>query len=385
MLDGMKPAFLVAFWGTHSSMPPEVFILTTEAPERPGGQERFVQGLLQVLEKHGYRTRVFHAGNCAPEWVRRPANWFLRHLSGALVGYFVGRVARKMLNGDVVAVVSNATVGWYPLRTNAGTRKIHYYHGTYRGQAEAIRPFISILGYQKLKWWDAMVLERLSGRGKLCLVNSEQTAQEVQRFFGYPCETTWCLLDTDHFCPGDRTAARRALGLHEDARVGLFVGSAHPVKGFLVAQALIRRFPELDWLLALRGELPPAVSGRPGVRVFQNADYATLPLLYNAADVFICPSRYEPFGYVVAEALACGTPTVASPGGASRKFLGGPPWDRFLVADPEDVEAFAAAIAEILRDPEEMRRRVIQQVRPQIVELMAPESWARRFFEVTGL
>lgn len=366
-------------------MPPEVFILTTEAPERPGGQERSVQGLLQLLEKRGYRTRVFHAGNCAPAWVQRPANRLLRHLSGALVGYFVGRAARREQHKDVIAVISNATVGWYPLRTNAGTRRIHYYHGTYRGQAEAIRPFISMLGYQKLKWWDAMVLERLSGRGKVCLVNSEQTAQEVQRFFGYRCETTWNPLDTDHFCPGDRTAARRALGLRENARVGLFVGSAHPVKGFSVVQALMGRFPEVDWLLALRGELPPGVTGRPGVCVFQNADYATLPLLYNAADVFICPSRYESFGYVVAEALACGTPTVASLGGASRKFLGRPPWDRFLIANPEDVEAFAAAIAEILRNPEELRQRVIQQIRPQIVELMAPKKWAQRFFAVMGL
>jgi|DewCreStandDraft_5_1066085.scaffolds.fasta_scaffold00081_74 glycosyltransferase involved in cell wall biosynthesis len=157
------------------------------------------------------------------------------------------------------------------------------------------------------------------------------------------------------------------------------------MKGFSVVKALMDRFPTVDWLLALRGQLPPEASGRPGARVFQNADYATLPLLYNAADVFLCPSRYEPFGYVVAEALACGTPTVASPGGASRKFLGRPPWNRFLIADPEDVDAFAAAIAEILRSPEEMRQKVIQQIRPQIVELMAPENWARRFFAVAGL
>jgi glycosyltransferase involved in cell wall biosynthesis len=363
----------------------EVFVLTTAAPDRPGGQERFVQGLLRVLEKRGYRVRVFHAGNCAPKWLQRPTSWVFRHLSGVLVGYFVGRVARREQSADVIAVISNATVGWYPLRGNAGARKIHFYHGTYRGQAEAVRPFISALGYQKLKWWDAMVLERLSGRGKLCLANSEQTAQEVKRFFGHDCVTTWLPIETCHFCPGDRVAARRALGVSESARVGLFVGSANPTKGFPMVQALMNRFPTVDWLLALRGELPPDVTSRPGVRVFQNADYAKLPLLYNAADVFICPSRYESFGYVVAEALACGTPTVASPGGASRKFLGRPPFDRFLIADPDDVEAFAGAIAEILQRPVELRQQVIEQVRPQIIELMAPENWARRFFEVTGL
>jgi glycosyltransferase involved in cell wall biosynthesis len=366
-------------------MGPAVFILTTEAPERPGGQERFVQGLIQVLEKRGYRPRVFHAGNCAPERVRCPANWLLRQLSGALVGYFVGRAARRELSKDVVAVISNSTVGWYPIPANAQVKRIHFYHGTYRGQAKAIRPFISALGYRKLKWWDSMMLERLSGRGKLCLANSEQTAQEAKRFFAQDCITIWLPLDTSHFRPMDQNDARRTLGLPENRPVGLFVGGTQPTKGFSVVQALMGRLPEVSWLLALRGGLPRDVSGRPGIRVFHDAEYAELPLLYNAADFFVCPSRYESFGYVVAEALACGTPTVASPGGASRAFLSRPPFDRFLIPDPEDAEAFAAAISEILQNPAVFRRQVVEQVRPQIVELLAPENWGQRFFAVTGL
>lgn len=366
-------------------MSPSVLILTTESPERPGGQERFVQGLIRVFERRGYRTRVLHARNCLPERVQQTPNWFLRQLSGALVGYFVGRAARRELSKDMVAVISNATVGWYPIPASEPVKRIHFYHGTYRGQANAIRPFISALGYRKLTWWDSMVLERLSGRGKLCLANSEQTAQEVKRFFGYDCITTWLPLDTDHFRPMDQTHARRTLGLPENGRAGLFVGSTHPQKGFSIFRHLMDRFPAVNWLLALRGVLPPDVTSHPGIRVFHNAEYAELPLLYSAADFSVCPSRYEPFGYVVAEALACGTPVVASPGGASRAFLSRPPFDRFLIPDPEDAEAFAAAIREILQNPGVFRRQVIEQVRPQIVELMAPENWERRFFAATGL
>lgn len=362
-----------------------VFILTTESPERPGGQERFVQGLIRVFERRGYRIRVLHAGNCLPERVQQSSNWLLRQLSGALVGYFVGRAARRELGQDVVAVISNATVGWYPIPASEPVKQIHFYHGTYRGQAKAIRPFISALGYRKLTWWDSMVLERLSGRGKLCLVNSEQTAQEVKRFFGYDCITTWLPLDTDHFRPVDQTHARRTLGLPENGTLGLFVGSVQPTKGFSAVEELMDRLPAVDWLLALRGNLPPRISNRPRVYLFPNADRTKLPLLYNAADVCVCPSRYESFGYVVAEALACGTPVVASPGGASRAFLSRPPFDRFLIPDPEDAEAFAAAVSEVLQNPAEFRRQVIEQVRPQIVELMAPENWERRFFAATGL
>jgi hypothetical protein len=40
-----------------------------------------------------------------------------------------------------------------------------------------------------MKWWDSMVLERTSCRGKLALCNSEQTREEVERFFGYDATT----------------------------------------------------------------------------------------------------------------------------------------------------------------------------------------------------
>ena len=41
-------------------------------------------------------------------------------------------------------------------------------------------------------------------------------------------------------------------------------------------------------------------------------DHERLPLFYNAADVCVVPSFYESFGLVALEAMACGTPVVAS-------------------------------------------------------------------------
>jgi glycosyltransferase involved in cell wall biosynthesis len=121
------------------------------------------------------------------------------------------------------------------------------------------------------------------------------------------------------------------------------------------------------------------------VRLFQNASYEQLPLLYNAADFSLCPSRYEPFGYVVAEALACGISVIATPGGASRLFLGSPPLNQFLIKDPDDREAFVNAVSEILSDPEGYRQVVLKTVRPHLEELMAPENWWRRFCMAVGL
>jgi glycosyltransferase involved in cell wall biosynthesis len=365
---------------------PEIFILTTEPPERPGGVERFVSTFMALAERHGYKVRVFHRENCAsPRWRNlnpsRKIEWFL---AGLLQGYYIGKAARKALHSGVQLVLSNSTVGWFPLGDKV--KQVHFYHGTYRGQAEAIRPFITRRGYLKLKWWDSMVLERWSGKGKQVLCNSDQTREEVRKFFRIHGTTIWLPLDTKHFCPKDRAKCRQELGLAENRPVGLFVGSTHPQKGFPIVQFLIRSFPQIQWVLALRGATATDQDlNEKNVRLFQNASYEQLPLLYNAADFSLCPSRYEPFGYVVAEALACGLPVIATPGGVSHLFLSSPSLDQFLIKDPDDKRAFLDAVSEILSNPKGYRQVVLKTVRPHLEELMAPENWWRRFCSVMGV
>lgn len=305
---------------------------------------------------------------------------------GSLVGFFVGRKAQARLGDDVVAVISNSNVGYHRLRQSSNHCKfIHVYHGTYRGQAEAIRPFISRLGYCYLKWWDSMVLERASGRRKRVLCCSDQVREEVERFFGYSATTCWCPLDTTHFSQRDREESRRLLNLPLGVPVGVFVGSVQPTKGFPVVRHVIEALPELQWVLAVRGDRPKGLEGNPRVRILHNATREVLPHVYSAADFSLVPSRYEAFSYAVAESVACGTPVVASLGGASRFFLGEAPLDRLLVPSPGAKEGFIIAIREVLNNPDTYRQAVSQQVRPKLVEAMATENWWRRFFEVTGL
>jgi glycosyltransferase involved in cell wall biosynthesis len=362
-----------------------VFILTSESPKRPGGMERLMCPLTRQLEEKGYGVQAFHKENSLPPRLKSPSSWLGRHFADAMLGFFVGRAARKNLITDVVAIMSHGPIGWYPFRWPAALKKIHFYHGTYWGVAESIRPFVTYPGYLKMKWWDAKVLERLSGRGKLCVSNSDQTREEVQRLFGHACETVWLPLDTNHFRPMDKAHCRRSLGLSDTEPLGCFVGSTQPPKNFPMVQALIRALPEVSWILALGGGGAEDLEGQPNVRVLRDAPSDQLPHIYGAADFSVCPSRYEPFGYVVAEALACGTPVIASPGGASRLFLHEPPLDRLLIAEPENLDGFHAAVSAVLADPGRYRQVVLEKVRPEIEARMSPPSWWKHFAEVTGL
>lgn len=72
-----------------------------------------------------------------------------------------------------------------------------------------------------------------------------------------------------------------------------------------------------------------------------------LPLLYNAADLFVYPSIFEGFGLGVIEAMACGTPVICSNTSSLPEVAGG----AGILVDPYNVEAIARAIKDVLTVP----------------------------------
>lgn len=85
-----------------------------------------------------------------------------------------------------------------------------------------------------------------------------------------------------------------------------------------------------------------------------------LPALYNLASCLVYPSLCEGFGMPVLEAMACGTPVVASPRGALTEVG----QDAALWIDPEDEDSLVAAIEKVLEDgalARELRRRGLER------------------------
>ena len=102
-------------------MSEEIFILTTGPIERLGGMERFLQYVASGFRERGYGVRVFHAENTGPErWQHpNPHKKLECLLAGGLHGYYIGKAAKAALHPGVKLVLSNSTVGWYPIANRA--------------------------------------------------------------------------------------------------------------------------------------------------------------------------------------------------------------------------------------------------------------------------
>ena len=129
-------------------------------------------------------------------------------------------------------------------------------------------------------------------------------------------------VDLDHFRPGDRTAARRVLGLPERDPVLLYVGRLDREKSvdrvLLAFDRVASTVPRARLLLAGHGKEADRL--RRLARELAAADRVTflgvrahdrLAVCYQAADLFLFASETETQGLVLAEAAACGLPAVA--------------------------------------------------------------------------
>ena len=100
-----------------------------------------------------------------------------------------------------------------------------------------------------------------------------------------------------------------------------------------------------------------------GITWLGHVDDADLPGLYTGALAFVLPSHYEGFGLTVLEALACGTPVVASDRTALPELVG----DAGLLVDPDDPAAIADAVQRAIGD---------ERLRAAGPERAAPYTWA---------
>lgn len=189
-------------------------------------------------------------------------------------------------------------------------------------------------------------------------------------------------VDISHFYPIPPDEAKTAIGIPKEGRMVLFVGRIEPLKG---VDTLIRAIAHMH-TAGVQSQFPhylTIIGGDPNANPLEmNSEMSrlqrlcvelgmqdlvlflgkraqsSLPYYYSAADVLVMPSHYESFGMVALEAMACGTPVVASQVGGLA----------FLIQDGEtgfvvpggDSLALSQRLTELITQPE-LRARLGRQ------------------------
>jgi D-inositol-3-phosphate glycosyltransferase len=209
-------------------------------------------------------------------------------------------------------------------------------------------------------------------------------------------------VDLSHFYPIPPDEAKAFIGIAPQDRMLLYVGRIEPLKGIdilIEAIAMMRQkglFENNKLCLSVIGgepDLNPSVLNAEMARLqimcdqYQVADLVaflgrrsqdTLPYYYSAAEAVVVPSHYESFGMVALEAMACGTPVVASQVGGLA----------FLVQDGEtgftvpvdDPQALAERLATLINDP-----KLRKQMGDRASEFAQAYGWEKIATRITKL
>ena len=172
-----------------------------------------------------------------------------------------------------------------------------------------------------------------------CIIASTKTEKEqlVHFYEASPnlIRVIPCGINTDLFYPFDKLKSRQRLEFCQNGPLLLFVGRFVPSKGLdrlLEAITLLKNNPPVR-LMIVGGEDLESTDARKFRKLakelgiqnqvsFQGRiEQRELPIYYSAADVLVVPSRYESFGLVALESLACGTPVVSTRVGAMESIL----------------------------------------------------------------
>ena len=172
------------------------------------------------------------------------------------------------------------------------------------------------------------VEENVMRRVDAIVVSTEQEKQDLVRLYRAVLRNVRVVpagVDAELFQPADATDARRDLGLTE-GKIILYVGRIEPLKGLdiLISALTLMEDTSDTRLVIVGGELGKDAEIKRLKSLVRDLDleemvtfagavsHTALPDYYNAADVFVLPSYHESFGLVALEAMACGTPLVAS-------------------------------------------------------------------------
>ena len=395
-----------------------------------GGMNVYVRELASALARSGVACEVFTRAEdpAQPATVAVEPGFRVHHIPAGPVGPVVKESLPDLVeewtdgveaalrrlaeaDGPVAALHANywlSGVAGHTLKHRLEVPLLVTFHTLDRVKADATPEALSASEPARRASAEAEIVGCADAVLASCTVEAEQLAE----LYGADPERIVIVapgVEHAFFAPGNRTQARRAVGLDPDTPVVLFVGRIQPLKGpSLAVEALAElrgpggpsatrqpqgtRRSETASLVVIGGPSGPhgademaaierAIAGHGldgAVHLLAPQPHEMLSTYFRAADVCVVPSHSESFGLVALEAAACGVPVVAAAvGGLTTIVRDGV--TGFLVEGREPAD-FAAPIAAILDDAQlaaGLGRRAASRARGYTWRRAASDLWLR--------
>ncbi len=326
---------------------------------KKGGAEGYAVLVARELLKRGWRVSVvaemadaegLPAGLSVHRVKTVPVKTFARHL------LFI-RAARRALNAlDPDKILAFCRLDRAHILRSGDPLFIHWL------RRHKPNPADRLLGWLNPKQRSLLQLEERvfrSGHIRRIIALSHMDAALMRRYYGVPPSKIVVLhngYDPQRFNPDLRRhsqAVRKELGISTRPLI-LFVGMDFKRKGLDIALSAMRRIKEGVLVVAGGGDVRGfgALARRLGVaeRVVFVGRRDDVERFYGAADVFLLPSRYDPFCNAVLEAMASALPVAVTQDTGSAEIVR-PDCGVVLPSDPDE-EAVAAAVQRLLNRKE---------------------------------
>lgn len=326
-----------------------------------GGVERYVYGLSRGLTDQGHNVTVFYAKG---DPIQKRGLSFRKvpvvSFYSPLKWYTFAKNSKEMLDSVSYDLIHGfgRTYNQDLYRVGGGSHRAYlknmYEYGCYgpwKKTFKQINPRTKMILHLEERTFSEQNYRYMTAI-------SEQCKREVQHYYDVPdrrIEIIYNGVDLSEFHPDNREAFRTEIRQKHDADpddfVVLFVGSGFLRKGL---PYLLEGIGQMDTPPQLWVAGNGDISGYSGKATSLGIDDQTLFLgakdqierYYAAADVFVLPSVYEPFGTVVLEAMASGLPVlVSNEAGASEIITNGE--EGYSLDPPSDTDQICQRIHEI--------------------------------------
>jgi glycosyltransferase involved in cell wall biosynthesis len=353
-----------------------------------GGMEIHIEGLVDGLIKRGHSVCIITARH--PEGIEKEEKenltvYYLKSKPKYTRERFYRESAKlfeelnKRENFDIVHSQSTLASG-YTKYCKKTIPLVLTSHGTALNEIKTvlngsipIKSFFAIPIWLKIYLLDEPIIFKKSDK---IIAVSNELGEDLKKQCKVPEKKLVIIpngIDTDKFKPFDASELKKKYGI-ENERIILCTGRIEKIKGFHLLLKVISEIEDTRLFVVGTGsyldnlkKMSMDLNIEDKVIFTGKVPEEELIQLYNLADLFIHPTLWfsEAFGLVLAEAMACGKPVIASKIGGIPTVIDS--YKDGILFEPGDLNALKEKILEVLND-ESLSKRLGENARKKVIQ-----------------